>query len=537
MKKHLSALLGILAILTVVSACGARGGVTTAPAFTVGGVVSGSTGTAVLQNNGSNDLSLTTNGPYSFPASAGSSYHITVLTNPAGQTCIVTNSTGTVILADVTNVDVECFTRGGLDTSNFPKGFVVQSNTAGGNGDDTGNAVLPDAKDRILIAGSSTNSAGNTDMTVWRFNTDGSLDTTFNGTGFVVHNSAAGGNADDAASALALDLHGRILVTGSSRNLAGNADMVIWRFNPDGSFDATFNGGGIVVNNSAAGGNADDAGNAITIDSQGRIVVAGTSRNIAGNIDMAIWRFNANGTIDTALNGSGIVVHNAAAGGNADDAGNAVTTDAQGRIIVTGTSINNAGNIDMAIWRFNANGSLDSALNGSGIVVHNSAAGGNGDDAGKSVVLDPQGRIVVAGTSRNNAGNADMVIWRFNADGALDANFNGDGIVVNNGAAGSNGDDSGNAITIDADGRLLVTGISRNIAGNADLVIWRYNSDGRIDTTFGADGIVVHNGAAGGNGDDGGNAVITNAQQRILVTGRSRNSAGDSDMVLWGFFP
>ena len=538
MKKHLSALLGILMIVAAVSACGRAGGATSAPAFTVGGVVSGSTGTVVLQNNGGNDLPVATNGPFSYPAAAGSPYHITVLTNPIGQTCIVTNGTGTVILTSVTNVAVDCFTRGGLDTFfNAPKGFTVQSNTAGGNADDTGNAILLDAKDRIVVAGKSANSAGNSDMAIWRFNTDGSLDTTFNNSGFVVHNSAAGGNSDDAASAIAIDLHGRIVVVGTSRNIAGNTDLVIWRLSSDGAIDASFGANGIVVHNSAAGGNADDTGRAVTVDSLDRILVAGSSRNSAGNTDMVIWRFNPNGTFDTTFEGEGFVVHNSAAGGNGDDAGSAIALDAQGRILVAGSSTNSAGNTDMTLWRFNANGTLDTTLNSSGIVVHNNASGGNADDAGNAVTLDSQGRIIVTGTSRNSAGNTDMVIWRINADGIFDVNFNGNGIVFNNGAAGSNGDDSGNAVTIDSEGRIVLTGTSRNIPGNTDMVIWRYNPDGIIDTTFGADGIVVHNGAAGGNGDDGGNAVIINAQQRILVTGSSRNSPGDSDMVLWRFFP
>ena len=59
-------------------------------------------------------------------------------------------------------------------------------------------------------------------------------------------------------------------------------------------------------------------------------LVAGRSRNIAGNADMVVWRFNANGTIDTGFDGDGIVVQNNAAGGNADDIGNAIAIDAQG---------------------------------------------------------------------------------------------------------------------------------------------------------------------------------------------------------------
>jgi hypothetical protein len=66
-----------------------------------------------------------------------------------------------------------------------------------------------------------------------------------------------------------------------------------------------------------------------------------------------------------------------------------------------------------------------------------------------------------------------MVVWRLNADGTLDTTFNYSGIVVNNRAAGGNGSDSGNALAIDSQGRILITGSSTNSAVNADMVIWR----------------------------------------------------------------
>ena len=408
MKRHFTVLLGILMISFIVSACGGKaassrgGGATSNTAFTVGGVVSGLTGTLVLQNNGGDDLPLNVSGPFIFSTTmaAGSSYDVTVRANLTGQTCLVSNGTGTVILSNVTNISVDCLKTGGLVTSfNAPNGFTVQNSAAGGNAADTGSAITIDAQGRILVTGSSVNSAGNADMVIWRFNANGVLDTTFNNSGFVEHNSAAGGNADDAGNAITIDSQGRILVAGSSVNSAGNADMVIWRFNANGTLDTTFNNSGFVVHNSAAGGNADDSGNAIAIDTQHRILVAGSSRNISGNTDMVIWRFNANGTFDTGFDGDGIVVQNNSAGGNADDTGNAIAIDAQGKILVAGSSANAAGNADMVLWRFNANGTLDASFNGSGIVVHNSAAGGNADDNGKSIAIDSQGRILVTGAA------------------------------------------------------------------------------------------------------------------------------------------
>ena len=69
------------------------------------------------------------------------------------------------------------------------------------------------------------------------------------------------------------------------------------------------------------------------------------------------------------------------------------------------------------------------------------------------------------------------------------------------------------------------------------MVVWRFNADGTIERTFGANGVLTHDSAAGGNGDDTGSAVVIDSQNRIVVVGTSRKSAGNSDMVIWRLLP
>jgi uncharacterized delta-60 repeat protein len=101
------------------------------------------------------------------------------------------------------------------------------------------------------------------------------------------------------------------------------------------------------------------------------------------------------------------------------------------------------------------------------------------------------------------------------ATGVLDTTFDGDGIVVHNNAAGGNGYDEGNSIYVDSNGKIYVTGFSSN-GRNDDMVIWRYNSNGSLDTSFGRNGIVVHNNAAGGNGNDVGNSIYVDNKGRYM---------------------
>ena len=119
------------------------------------------------------------------------------------------------------------------------------------------------------------------------------------------------------------------------------------------------------------------------------------------------------GVLDTSFNGTGFVVHRNAAGGNSHDYGKSIYVDSNGKIYVTGASMNRNSNYDMVIWRYNSDGNLDNTFGNNGIVVHDNAAGGNGNDRGYSIYVDSTGKIYVTGSSRNSSYNQDMVIWKY----------------------------------------------------------------------------------------------------------------------------
>lgn len=111
------------------------------------------------------------------------------------------------------------------------------------------------------------------------------------------------------------------------------------------------------------------------------------------------------GILDTSFAGTGIVVHNGAAGGDSGDRGQAVIVDSMGRIVVAGSSGTTAFELNMAIWRFNDDGSFDTSFGGQGWVIDANAAGGGGDDEAIDIVIDPNDRIVVAGYSATGIGS------------------------------------------------------------------------------------------------------------------------------------
>jgi uncharacterized delta-60 repeat protein len=436
------------------------------------------------------------------------------------------------------------FNGAGLDSAFYGSGIVVHNGAAGGNNADHGNAVILDASGKILVAGDSckstlSGSCLNTDMALWRYNADGTLDTTFNSPYGYLHSSGGLGSGTNRGYALRLDPLGEIEVAGDSTfiNTYAYNGMTVWKYTTNGTLDTTFNApSGYLVDKAVA----TSAGNSLGIDASGRILVAGFGWN-GTRQDMAIWRYNLGGSTDTTFKApAGYLLSNNVAGKKpGQNSGSAMTIDATGKILVTGYAPGATGGSDMAIWRYNADGSLDSSFNApKGYVTYTGAAGRtNAIDSANAIAIDTSGKVLVTGSGINAAGNADMVIWRYNPDGSLDTTFNGTGIVVHGGAAGGNGDDYGRSIALDGNGRILVAGSSTNAAGHADMVVWRYNANGSPDTSLNGTGYVVSSNAAGGNGDSFGRSIAIDASGRIVVTGSSVNAAGNDDMVIWRYLP
>jgi len=229
---------------------------------------------------------------------------------------------------------VRYLSDGSLDTS-FGTGGKVTTDI--GSAADYGYAVAIDNSGKIVVAGLSHNRS-NYDFAVVRYNSDGSLDLSFDSDGMVTTDIGS----DDEGYAVAIDDSGKIVVAGQSRN-GSSEDFAVVRYLSDGSLDLSFDSDGKVT---TAIGTGHDYGRAVAIDGSGKIVVAGFS---GSNRDFAVVRYNSDGSLDLSF-GTGGKVTTAIGSGN--DYGRAVAIDDSGKIVVAGHSQNNDGNYDFAVVRY-----------------------------------------------------------------------------------------------------------------------------------------------------------------------------------------
>ncbi|HUQ52880.1 MAG TPA: cadherin domain-containing protein, partial [Gammaproteobacteria bacterium] len=352
-------------------------------------------------------------------------------------------------------------------------------------------AIQPDGN--ILVAGDATIGSSR-EFALARFNSNGSLDTTFDGDGKVTTSFGAG---ESFGNSVALR-DGKIIVAGYSFSTAGTAeDFAVARYNANGTLDTTFDGDGRVTTD--FGGNT-DVGRSVAIQADGKILVAGESR-IGSNYDFSVARYNANGTLDTTFDGDGRVRTDFGSDG---DIAWTLAVQGDGKIVVGGW-----GGGGFTLARYNANGSLDTTFDGDGRVA--TIVGGPNTGFLRSIVIQPDGKILAAGEAFNGRADTDIVVLRYNANGTLDTSFGTGGIVFTNTPTVS---DAANDLLLQPDGRIIVAGHVGAAAGS-DFFLVRINADGTIDGAVTTDF---------GNVSEAAKAIERQADGKLVVAGFSYDS-------------
>ncbi|MDH5752763.1 MAG: hypothetical protein OEZ59_10160 [Deltaproteobacteria bacterium] len=410
-------------------------------------------------------------------------------------------------------------------------------------------------------------SLNNTSLVAYRFNSDGSLDTTFGADahpadgkldGFIMFDLTGLGIQNQSPHRAAFDSSGRITIAGDV-NLGMGEQMAVWRLLGTGQMDTTFGGDafpadgtpdGFAIFTSPAGGNIYAYGRGLAIDSVGRILVAGSGSSPEPGWDMVLWRLTSSGTLDPTFGGDvnpadgqpdGFFFHHNAGGGNSQDHARDVVTDASGNILVSGYSFAGLSDLAVVLWRLTPTGLLDTTFNGKGWVSYNY---GTGYDIASDMALTENGDILITGFVTNS--DYDMVVYRFKPNGLLDPNFGEDLYPVDGTPDGfiirsNGGQENDQKLIFDPFGNIV---LSQNLGASA-FQVYRFTPDGQGDPEFGqdlypADGIpdgfiqITETGGAGGG--DQGFANTVDPLGRILVTGESLDMTNLwFDLGLWRF--
>jgi uncharacterized delta-60 repeat protein len=325
------------------------------------------------------------------------------------------------------------------------------------------------------------------------------------------------GAMDDRAYAVPIQSDGKIVAAGYSNN-GSKKDFALARYNTDGSLDSGFGGGSGHVTTMIGAG--DDVAYAIAIQtSDGRIVAVGYSFNGANN-DFAIVRYNADGTLDTQLNGNGKLTTDF---GSSDGRAYGVAVQNDGKLITAGSSVFSMS--QFATARYDPSGTLDAIYNGVGMTT---ASVGTGDSAGMALAIQPSdGKIVVGGYAYNGA-NGVFALLRYNTDGTPDSTFNNSGIVT---ASIGPGSAFGAAIAIQpSDGKIVAVGYSSDGSRNVFAAV-RFTTTGALDTSFGAGGVTTI-GVGTGSDDRAYALAIQPSDGKLVLAGTSTTSSGSSVAVV-----
>jgi uncharacterized delta-60 repeat protein len=359
---------------------------------------------------------------------------------------------------------------------------------------DGANAVAVQADGKIVAAGYTVTTDAGRDFAIARYNSGGALDDNFDGDGKVTIDFFG---LDDVINAIAIQPDGKIVVAGYAENSVTLYNFAVARLNPDGSRDSSFSTNGTQTLDFDLGM---DIATSVAIQSDEKIVLGGTV-DLFSDEDFGLMRFMPDGSLDTTFSGDG----KQRTDFGTDSGIGGITLQANNRVVAVGWS-GTGTTTDFAVARYFANGNLDTTFSFDGKLTTDFSAD---RDYAYDVKLQADNKIVVAGQV-TFSGDENFGLARYLTDGTLDTSFSGNGRVNTD----FGDEDTANALLIQANGKLLAIGQS----GSDNFALARYNADGALDSTFSVDGLVLTN--FPGNADAG----ALQADGQIVAAGNSASN-------------
>jgi len=401
--------------------------------------------------------------------------------------------------------------KGQLDRSFGEAGIVVYSSPFS-EGDSLFNspiqfnAVAQQVDGKLVAVGTIGIGSNHTAIVIVRFDSSGIVDSSFGNSGIAKIDWEPWTNFP-AGRALKIQEDGKIIVvgTGSYDEQDQRTNFTVIRLNADGSLDPTFGTDGEVSTEISIW----DYANAITLQTDEKILVAGSAHNAASGesrSDFVIVRYNSDGSLDQSFGVNGMAITDVSGlvgvGSGRNDAANAIALSDRGEIVVVGHS-DLASNIGaFAIVKYDSNGTLDSEFGSGGIVTHNFDSQDFPRASANSVLIQPNGAIIVAGYTELFGSKTDFAVIRLSQDGSLDLNF-GEGGMLTVDLDGfrpyeMNDEDRAFCVVAQPSDGFLVVGsgvinldLSTTSPTGRDVALVSIDNNGALVSDFGNNGIVL----------------------------------------------
>jgi uncharacterized delta-60 repeat protein len=341
------------------------------------------------------------------------------------------------------------------------------------------------------------------------------------------------------------DDDGNLFAVGQiSESVEATADfsLLLAKFKPDGSLDQSFGTKGVVTRNVATGTNG-ELFRGVVVQSTGKIVVSGSVEHVGAtdvrDRDIAVLRFNADGTKDTAFGTDGVVTLDLSTGvvnGSAFSADSVwgLSRYDDDRLVVSGGKVHEGAlDTDFVLVRLTADGTRDDAFGDHGLFSLDTKLDGKSNNASpRNPTILPNGEGVLgAGYQPIPGADTGPIVYKVKDDGTLDASFGTDGVFSERPLAEQTESYQAVVQPNEGDGgagyKIVTTGYGRALESETtDLVSLRLTSDGKIDKTYGAEGLVRID--VGGFGDNS-RRVLVLPDRRIALIGGGRLSSADVD--------
>lgn len=354
----------------------------------------------------------------------------------------------------------------------------------------------------------------------------------------------------EAAGTSTLQSDGKLLVLGTQ----GNSDLVLSRYNADGSLDSTFSDSG----RSVFGGNLGSWSDTISVHQQadGKVLVVAqglinvdTTGGIDYELSTGMWRYLPDGSLDTSFGNSGVIV------AEADIAFRSATPqgDDSFQLVGIGWGVDfpqiPAAHAHFAFAEYDKDGVLNPSVG-----YQDPTYSTEFSNLGEVVLSQSDGSFLLLGTQREYAfqgrsgittTETNLVVQRHNADGSLDTSFADSGRVVTDllsyASSGVKSVERIQDAVLQSDGKILAVGIVTvfetetvsiwNDNSTTDLAVIRYNSDGSIDTSFATNGLLKLENSTQGAGYSKAVGVSITADNKLMVAAQSTDT--NADFVLY----